>query len=116
MKNDQLYIGHILDSIERIREYVAGRGRADFLEDRMLQDAVVRQLEIIGEASRRLSDEFKRSHPEVPWRDITAMRNRIVHDYLNVSLEIVWYVVEEDLPTLHAQLTMPATDPGEGAT
>lgn len=75
-----------------------------FLEDRLRQDGVVRQLEIIGEASRQLSDELRRRHPEVPWRQIIGMRNRIIHEYFSVDLEIVWEVVTQDLPVLKDQV------------
>ena len=66
----------------------------------MMQDAVVRQLEIIGEASRQLSDDFREQHDDVPWRAIIGMRNRIAHDYLNIDLDVVWDVVQHDLPDL----------------
>lgn len=104
MKSDALYRQHVLDAARRIQEYAAGCTRDEFMRNPMLQDAVVRQLEIIGEASRRLSHEFKLRHAALPWRDIVGMRNRLAHDYLNVSLEVVWEVIARDLPILIAEL------------
>jgi uncharacterized protein with HEPN domain len=72
----------------------------EFFRRRMTQDAVVRQLEIVGEATRNLSDAFRAAHSEVPWRDIVAMRNRIAHAYFDVDLQVVWEVVTNDLPAL----------------
>lgn len=106
MKTNEVYLRHILDAIEQIYEYVDGVDRAAFDADRMLQDAVVRQLEIIGEASRQLTDAFRERHDGVPWRAIIGMRNRIVHDYLNIDLDIVWEVVQRDLPDLKRQVRM----------
>ncbi len=81
MKKDEVYLGHIFDACTQIQIYIASYDHKAFLEDRKTQDAVVRQLEIIGEASRQLSDEFKRSMPRIPWHAIIGTRNRIAHDY-----------------------------------
>ena len=70
----------------------------------MIQDAVVRNLEIMGEATRGVSESTKRAHPEIPWRDISDMRNKVIHDYFRVDLAIVWTVVERDLPALREQI------------
>lgn len=75
-----------------------------FLQEELLRDGVVRQLEIIGEASRNLSREFREKHPEVPWSQIIGLRNRIVHDYLNVDFDIVWEIAQNDLPLLKQQI------------
>ena len=100
MKTNDVYLRHIKDAIGQIEEYMEGVGRDAFEGRTMLQDAVVRQLEIIGEASRQLSDDFRAQHDNVPWRAIIGMRNRIAHDYLNIDLDIVWDVVQHDLPNL----------------
>jgi uncharacterized protein with HEPN domain len=100
MKRDEVYLGHIADACTRIFEYVAGMDPQAFGADRRTQDAVVRQLEIIGEASRNLSEPFQADHPEIPWRAIVGMRNRIVHEYMAIDLDVVWDAVSIDLPPL----------------
>lgn len=101
MKTNRVYLRHIQDAIDRIRGYVDDVDRATFEDHLMVQDAVIRQLEIIGEASRQLSDDFQDQHDAIPWPAIIGMRNRIAHDYLNVDLDIIWEVVQYDLPDLH---------------
>jgi uncharacterized protein with HEPN domain len=99
VKDDSVYLRHILDCIGRIEEDTAG-GRAFFLMARTHQDAVMRNLQVMAESTQRLSPETKTLHPEVPWQSIAAFRNVLVHDYLGVDLDIVWDVVERDLPGL----------------
>lgn len=89
MKSDEVYRAHILDAIATIESYVEGVNLDSFLADSMRRDAVVRQLLIIGEASARLSDAFLARYPEVPWPQMRGMRNRLVHDYINVNWELV---------------------------
>lgn len=109
---DSAYLGHILDAIERIRRYVGRKRRAGFLRDPLLQDAVIRNIEIVGEAAGRLSQEFIARDPEIPWRDIVGTRHRLIHGYLNVNLDTVWEMVDRDLPELdrklRARLAAPA--------
>lgn len=100
MKTDQVYVRHILDAIKQIEEYTGGVDRERFGENRMLQDATIRQIEIVGEASRHLSESFRRRVSDVPWRAVIGMRNRIAHDYLNIDIDVVWDVVQSDLPVL----------------
>jgi len=99
MKDDAVYLRHILDAVAKIEHYTVG-GRGTFFADPMTQDAVLRNLEIIGEAVRNLSADLRRRHPEVPWRSITALRNVLIHEYFGVDLEIVWRLVTRRLPTL----------------
>ncbi|MGQ9627081.1 MAG: HepT-like ribonuclease domain-containing protein [Anaerolineae bacterium] len=103
-KDDTVYLWHILDAIGQIEDYLKGVSEGQFLQNRLLQDGVVRQLEIIGEDSRNLSGEFQKEHPEVPWRQIIALRNRIIHAYFTVNLQIVWEVARDDLPSLKQQV------------
>lgn len=103
-RNDAVYLQHLLDAVERIEQYTAGMTEQQFLQNSLVQDAVVRQLEIIGEASRNLSDELCQKHSQVPWTKIVGMRNRIVHAYFDVDLTIVWEVIQRDLPDLKAQV------------
>ena len=97
---DVLYLRHMQDAILRIQSYVEGFDLEAFLQAPLHQDAVVRQLQIVGEASNKLSDGLRDSTPSVPWRTIRGMRNRITHDYIGVDLRIVWKTVDESLPGL----------------
>jgi uncharacterized protein with HEPN domain len=98
VKSDLPYLGHIADSIAAIETYVAG-GRASFMRERLIQDAVIRNFEIIGEAAGRLSPEL-RTREGVPWGKVIAFRNRLIHGYWSLDLVLVWNVVENDLPAL----------------
>jgi uncharacterized protein with HEPN domain len=99
VKDQRVYLGHIRDAINDIEEY-ALVGRDVFMADRMRQDAVIRKLEIIGEAVKKLTDPTKQRHPEIPWKQIAGMRDRLTHDYFGVDLMLVWRVVERDLRAL----------------
>jgi uncharacterized protein with HEPN domain len=94
----------MLEAIARIRGYVGRRRRVGFLRDGLLQDAVIRNIEIVGEAAGRVSPGFAAAHPEIPWREIVGMRHRLIHGYLRVNLETVWEVVDRDLPALERGL------------
>jgi uncharacterized protein with HEPN domain len=99
------YLGHIVEAIERIHQYVSDMDEVAFLEDRKTQDAVIRNFEIIGEAARNIERhhaQFAAAHPEVPWSVIYTMRNRVAHGYFKVDLEIVWQTIHTDLNELHA--------------
>jgi uncharacterized protein with HEPN domain len=99
MKDESVYLKHIRDAIERIESYTEA-GKDSFFENRMIQDSVIRNLEVIGEAVRNLSPEYKKKHSKVPWRGITGMRNVLIHEYFGVDLEIVWKVVDNRIPVL----------------
>lgn len=99
MKRDVVYLDHIREAIARIRTYTAG-GRDAFMANSLIQDGVIRNFEIIGEAVRRLSDEVKDRRPEVPWRRVAGFRNVLIHDYMNVDKGEVWNVIETHLPAL----------------
>jgi len=98
MKNDTIYLRHILEAIEKIEHYLLNTTYNSFSANDMMIDAVVRELEIIGEASSKLSKEFKDNHPDVAFRDATDMRNFLIHEYFGVRKEIVWETCQEDLP------------------
>lgn len=91
------------ECIERIREYTAGE-RSRFEASRLVQDAVIRNLQTLTESSQRLSDDIKATEPQVPWRELAGFRNVIVHGYLGIDLAAVWLVVDQDLPPLAAAL------------
>ena len=99
MKDDRVYLRHILRGIARIEEYTAA-GRASFFSSRLIQDGVVRNLQTLAESSRRLSEGIRSSHPAVDWKGLAGFRNVLVHDYLGVDLEYVWRAVERDVPRL----------------
>lgn len=102
------YLQHILQAIERILQYTASMDEQGFLDDPRTQDAVLRNIEIIGEAARnveRADTKFSALHPEIPWAVIYAMRNRLSHGYFEVDLEIVWKTVRNDLPPLETKIS-----------
>lgn len=99
MKEDRVYLLHIQDAIGQIRAYTVD-GKEAFLRDRMTQDAVVRNLEIIGEAVKRLSPELRSEYADVPWKRVAGMRDKMIHDYFGVDWQLVWEVVEKDLHAL----------------
>jgi uncharacterized protein with HEPN domain len=103
VKSDLPYLGHIADSIAAIESYVAG-GRDVFMSTRLVQDGVIRNFEIIGEAASRLSPAL-RSRSGAPWDKIIAFRNRLIHGYWSVDLLLVWDVIANDLPVLKGEVT-----------
>jgi len=102
--DDILYLRHILDAIERIERYLHNVTREQFEREELLQDGAIRQLEIIGEATRRLSKDLRGRYPEIPWRGMAGMRDKLIHDYLGVDLEMVWITATEDAPVLKEQI------------
>lgn len=105
VKSDAVYIQHILDAISRIETYVAGMTESGFLQDSLRKDAVVRQLEIIGEAARALSEEGRTKFNNIPWPRVVGMRNRLIHEYFDVSWSAVWQTATEELKELKAELS-----------
>lgn len=103
MKGDRLYLRHILDAVEKVEEYVAV-GRDVFLSSSHWQDAVVRQLEIIGEATKRLSRTLCSRHNDVPWRRIAGLRDVLIHDYMGVDINAVWEITQKNMPALKSRV------------
>ena len=100
-KNDPIpYLEDILNSIEYIEQYTKGIDLPEIENNQMIQDAIIRRIEIIGEVAGKLPENIKTSKPEIPWQDIKDMRNKLIHDYGHVDLELVWAVIENHLPTL----------------
>jgi uncharacterized protein with HEPN domain len=103
MKDDRVYLTHILECIQNIEEYVP-EGKDQFMYSKMIRDAVIRNLEIIGEATKNISNEFRSKHPEMPWRAMAGMRDVLIHNYMGVDLNIVWNTVERELPKIERSL------------
>lgn len=97
-------IGDILESISRIKKYTSGYSFNDFEEDEKTVDSVLRNLEIIGEASRHIPKNIKARYPELPWQEMNTMRNIVIHEYHGVNLRIIWTTITLDLPPLVRQL------------
>jgi len=99
-KDDSIYLEHILSSLDKITVYISGHDRQSFLKSDQTQDAVIRKLEVIGEATKRISNETREMYPNVPWSDMTGMRDKLIHDYIDVDLWIVWETALNDVPNL----------------
>jgi len=104
VKDDLAYIEHILDCIRKIKEFTGGLSLKDFSVNELVQDAVIRNIEIIGEASKKISSDTKQIRYEIPWKEITGMRDKLIHDYLGVDVEVVWRTITEDIPALEKQI------------
>jgi uncharacterized protein with HEPN domain len=105
VRNDRERLLDIIEAIDRIEKY-ASTGEIAFVRDELIQTWIVHHIQIIGEAARGLSSDFRDQHPEVPWPQIVAMRNILVHAYFGIDLALVWSVVQKDLPLLRAQVTI----------
>ncbi|MDN7025715.1 DUF86 domain-containing protein [Methanoculleus sp. FWC-SCC1] len=111
MKDDRLYLIHILERIERIESYVQG-GREEFVASPMRQDAVIRNLEVIGEAAKCISEDLKQRYSDIQWRQIAGLRDVLIHQYMGVDVARVWNIVERDLIPLKIRIRNLLADPG----
>ncbi|MBI2631262.1 DUF86 domain-containing protein [Candidatus Nomurabacteria bacterium] len=100
MDNDKAYILHILDEIENINKFLLSVSFEDFIVDTKTTKAVERSLEIIGEAAKSLSEEFKKNNEQIPWRDVAGLRDKIIHHYFDVDYQTIWDIVKNNLPEL----------------
>lgn len=103
-RNYMLYLKDILISLEKISRYINGRSYEDFAKDEVIVDAVVRNLEIIGEASRAIPDEIKDKFPDIPWKSMISLRNLSIHEYFRLDLKITWDIVTKNLPETQPQI------------
>ncbi|HDJ89889.1 MAG TPA: DUF86 domain-containing protein [Thermoprotei archaeon] len=104
MKRDKVYLRHILEAISNIEKFMEGVSKEDFFSNVEKQYAVLRGLEIIGEATKNLSDKLKTKYPQVPWKETAGMRDKLIHQYFGVDLELVWETIRTDLPELKNQI------------
>ncbi len=110
-KDPRVYLAQILERIDRILEYIAG-GRDAFLADRKTQDAVIRNLEVIGEAMKRVPEEYRKEHPDIPWRQLAGLRDILIHQYEGVSIPQVWLMADKGLRPLRQAIadTLPSLE------
>lgn len=113
-RRDNDFLLDIQDAIRRIFKYTVDMTWNEYLRDYKTQDAVVRNLEVIGEATKGLSDTFLSQYPDIPWRDMTGTRDRLTHHYFGVNQEIVWQIIEHDLPELKIQIEQVISELPEG--
>ncbi|KQS25433.1 DUF86 domain-containing protein [Dyadobacter sp. Leaf189] len=104
IRDDKVYIEDIIQSIQIIQEHLEGKTEQDFEGSLLLQDAVYRRFEIIGEAASKVSEQFKKEHPAVEWRLMKLMRNKLIHEYFGISPASIFATVQEDLPQLLSKL------------
>jgi uncharacterized protein with HEPN domain len=105
MKRDRPYLQHIYDSISDIEGFVKGVSKQQFFENKEKQYAVMRALEIIGEATKNISRQLRAAYPEIPWKTMAGMRDKLIHEYFGVKLERLWEVIQKDLPRLKEQIS-----------
>ncbi len=109
-RKPDVYLQDILESIQQIEEYLDGVKENEFYQNSEKQDAVLRRLEIIGEAVKHISDDIRDEYDEVPWRKIAGMRDIIIHEYFGVTLSMIWVVTQRDLPDLKSKIKEIITD------
>jgi uncharacterized protein with HEPN domain len=103
VKDDRPYLADIVQALERVEE-IGRRGREAFLDDWLLQDAAIRNFEIVGEAAKRVSPALQAAHPEIPWADLAGFRDVLIHQYFRVDLEIVWALIEQRVAALRGEV------------
>ncbi|MFZ1976423.1 MAG: DUF86 domain-containing protein [Bacteroidota bacterium] len=103
-RDDSVYLKHIRDAILKIEDYTKQISAASFHKNTLIQDGVIRQIEIIGEATKRLSEQIRHEYRDISWDDIIGMRNKLIHDYFGIDIEKVWLTVQKDIPILKKEI------------
>jgi uncharacterized protein with HEPN domain len=103
-KDPKIFIEHIIESIEIIEAYARGKTYDEFCNSTQLHDAIIRRLEIIGEAIKNIPEEIKREYPLIPWRKVAGMRDILIHEYFGVDLELTWEVIRQNIPKIKKQI------------
>jgi len=104
MKDDLAYIEHIKDAISKIIQYTQKLTREEFEANQMVQDAVIRNFEIIGEATKNISSEITSSYEKIPWKEMAGMRDKLIHNYMGIEIDVIWKTIELDIPDLDVLL------------
>lgn len=105
MKKDaDIFLEHILESIIKVEDYTAGISKKEFVASSQIQDAVIRNLEVIGEAAKNVPADFRGRFPEIRWKEISGMRDVLIHQYFGVDLDIIWKIIIDDLPELKREI------------
>ncbi len=103
-KSDNIFLIHILDSISKIEQYLDGIEKEEYDKNTLIQDGVIRQLEIIGEAAKNISSALRESNTQLPWQDMAGMRDKLIHHYFGIDAELVWETAKNDLPFLKSEI------------
>jgi uncharacterized protein with HEPN domain len=103
-KSDLAYTDHIINCIKKIRKFVKGIDKKEFAKNELIQDAIIRNFEVIGEASKKISPDFKKVYNNIPWKEISGMRDKLIHDYLGIDIDVIWKTIEQDLQVLQKEL------------
>lgn len=103
-KDPKIFLKHILESINIIEKHINGISKEKFSKNMLIQDAIIRRVEIIGEAAKNIPDDFKKKHKTIEWREIIGMRDKLIHDYFGININTVWKTAKEDVPVLKKQI------------
>ena len=104
-KDNKIYLLDIKNSCSKILKYTKNKAENDFVKDHMLSDAVEKNLLVIGEASTKISIDFKKTNPQIDWKSIVGIRNKIIHEYFDINIDTIWLTVTKDIPVLKKQIS-----------